>query len=83
MERVNPQRVTAVARSGKCHAVGCREKWRTGGRGEAGAGREAHGRRERGSVMERRWSVSFAAHHTLNSEVKVCWLVTVLEPRTI
>ena len=34
MERVNPQRVTAVARSGKCHAVGCREKWRAGGRAE-------------------------------------------------
>lgn len=58
--------VRTVAQSGKCHAVGCREKWR-----------------ERGRVMERRWSVSFAAHHTLNSEVKVFWLVTVLEPRTI
>ena len=70
MERVNPQRVTAVL-----------EQWHEVVNVMPSAAERSGGRR--GRVMERRWSVSFAAHHTLNSEVKVFWLVTVLEPRTI
>lgn len=33
------------------------------------------GRTERGRLMERRCRVSFAAHHTLNSEVEISYIV--------